>query len=434
MIQQVKTSKIIWTLEWVDLEEPAFLADRCVLPSMVFVFRQGAAPPLGQELLAELDQRRAERLVNRLIADNGTPHRLFIAGADEWDEESWEAFGRDFGISITFYEEEDSRLPKAVIEARLGRDAAAATLRQRLAAETAKISAEHKLALAETLADAAAKIRSVRKRRAMLEQALTFNNLCPSALVGLGEAEMSNNDPDAALKFFSRILAQPHFLSETCSWDNPNSRLVLRAIYGQAMAYWHKGNLNDALLNLEELLARNPQDHQGARFFIPLLMQLSDLHTEAARWFAEYKKHYTGDFADPGLQFSWGLSLSMEEHEEEAFQHYRTGLLRNLYIAPQLLDLPDPPDDFWHPNDRSEPAYADEFCRSFGALWERDAAARRFLAECYERSQHDISTLIHIRRRITALQDQRYDPHHEEKWNALLTEEKALVEGTSQAT
>lgn len=436
MIQPARTLKTLWVLEWTDIEEPFFSDGRWMLPAVVSVFRQGGSPLLGQELLDELDQRRAERLICRLIADNGAPDRLYIAGADEWDEDGWEALGRDFGFTVSFYEEEDVRLPKAVLDARAARDNAANILRQHLAAQFPAASPAQKAALAAGLAETAATIRSPRKRRAMLERALDFDKNSVPALVALGETELSASDPDAALKLLARIpgLSSPLPSHITDPWEDPEARALLRGLYTQAMALWHKGSLADALATLETLLQRNPADHQGARFHIPLLMQLNDLHPEAARWFTFYQSRYPGDFHDPGLQFSWGLSLSIEEREDEAFHRYRQGILRNLYIAPQILDLPEPPSDFWHPNERSEPAYADEFCRSFGALWEREASARRFLAECHDRLQHEIQTLISIRRRLTALQDQRYDPDHEAKWNALMAEEKNLLEAAPPAS
>ena len=112
---------------------------------------------------------------------------------------------------------------------------------------------------------------------------------------------------------------------------------------------------------------------------------------------------------------------------EGAIAKYREGMLRNLYIAPQLLDLPEPRTDIWHPNDRSEPGYADEFIDSYAALWDRDAGALRILREAHEAAAPDIGRLIDLRARMAELQDQRYDPDHDARWRLLVQEEKALL-------
>ena len=102
-------------------------------------------------------------------------------------------------------------------------------------------------------------------------------------------------------------------------------------------------------------------------------------------------------------------------------------MLQNLYIAPLLLDLPEPSPDLWQYNERGDFSYAIEFVDSFGLIWERDAAATRFLRELYIGMQPQLDELIEIRRQMAELQDNRYEPNHRQIWDELVAEEQRQV-------
>jgi hypothetical protein len=92
-----------------------------------------------------------------------------------------------------------------------------------------------------------------------------------------------------------------------------------------------------------------------------------------------------------------------------------------------LLDLPEPAPDLWQYHERGDYSYAIEFVDSFGAIWERDASASRFLRELYAGIQPQLDALIDIRRQMADLQDNRYEPNHRVIWDELLAKEKALA-------
>jgi hypothetical protein len=102
-------------------------------------------------------------------------------------------------------------------------------------------------------------------------------------------------------------------------------------------------------------------------------------------------------------------------------------MIQNLYLAPLLLDIPEPAPDIWQHNDRGDIQYAADFLNSFGLIWERDAAAVRFLREVYTDSNALLEQLIILRRKMAEFQDHRYEPRHREIWQQLIEQEQALV-------
>ncbi len=103
-------------------------------------------------------------------------------------------------------------------------------------------------------------------------------------------------------------------------------------------------------------------------------------------------------------------------------------MVQNLYLAPLLLDLPEPSPEIWQHNERGDLQYAADFVNSFGVLWERDAAAARFLREVYLEEVPHLEQLISLRQKMADFQDQRYEPKHRELWQSFLDQEKALLE------
>jgi hypothetical protein len=147
----------------------------------------------------------------------------------------------------------------------------------------------------------------------------------------------------------------------------------------------------------------------------------------AAEFYARYKKAFPDDLEDPGFLFGWGVSLFEADDESGAATKLQAAMLQNIYIAPLLLDLPEPSPDLWQHHDRGELSYALEFVDSFGSLWERDAAAARFLRETYTEMLPRLQRLIEIRSRMAEIQDQRYEPDHKRIWEELLAAERRVT-------
>jgi hypothetical protein len=168
-------------------------------------------------------------------------------------------------------------------------------------------------------------------------------------------------------------------------------------------------------------------DNQGVRFFIPMLHLLAEAPDKAAKFFHRYEQDYPSDFKEPSFIFGWALSCSLESREMEAREKYIEAILRNIYIAPMLLETAEPPKNLWFPHDRAEPAYAADFIQSYAVLWDREPGALRLLREVWQEIQPRIEKIIRQREVMLDLQDQRYDPDFKTKWQNLSGEEEKLT-------
>jgi tetratricopeptide (TPR) repeat protein len=427
MIRPLRSARVVWALDWVEIGEPVPAGTDYILPTCLFVVGEGGRPVLGQETLRELDQRRAENLLSRLFNERGTPDVVVMHDAPEWNRQAWRSFGKDFTCEIRVVADREADIPEALEMTRRVRDEIAARL-----VEACRGSApgQRPSVIAAGLVRAALDLHSRTKRVAVLEKALELDPRCAGALLELGELALGDRNFKQALARFTACVAveEPRWHGfEVRWWEDPDTRIYLRALHGLMMTQWHREKHEEALETAEKLLATNPRDNQGVRFLVPLLMQLCEQPERALEFFKNYEAAYRGDYAEPSLLFAWGLTLSQHEDEAGAVLRYREGMLRNPYIAPQLLDLPEPRTDIWHPSDRSEPAYADDFVDSYAGLWDRDAGALRILREAHETAAPSVGALIDLRARMAELQDQRYDPGHDAKWRALVEEEKALL-------
>ncbi|MCX7869029.1 MAG: hypothetical protein N2322_03665, partial [Terrimicrobiaceae bacterium] len=209
-------------------------------------------------------------------------------------------------------------------------------------------------------------------------------------------------------------------------WEDPRTRPFLRALYGRAMTLWHRGRHLESASQLEKLVAINPRDNQGARLLIPLLYLLAEDLPAASAAFAAYEKNYPGDFAEPSLLYGWGLALGLSGDEAAARSKYHAGILRNIYIAPLLLEEPLPPQNLYFPSDRAEYSYASGFLDSYAVLWDREGGATRLLREAWDGAQQAVANLIRHREAMLDFQDQRYDPNYKTRWQAMLEEDERL--------
>jgi len=165
------------------------------------------------------------------------------------------------------------------------------------------------------------------------------------------------------------------------------------------------------------------------RFLIPLVHLLEEEDEKALESLRDYERAYPGDYCEPSLLFGKGLALWKAGNEEEAAEAYKAGMLKNLHIAPLLLDLPLPPSEIWHPNDRAELSYAQDFIQSYAVLWDRDAAALRFVGEVHETLGETISRIVTLRRTMSEWQDQRYLRDFKAKWKEFTDLDESLTGG-----
>jgi tetratricopeptide (TPR) repeat protein len=432
MIQPLETSRNSWRLLWLDLEEAVphkkgpetpHTENSYYLPTCLLVTTASGKPLCPPELMEELDQPRAEQLLGRLFDEHGTPDRLTIAESDDWDPEVWRSFGSDCNLEIAF-----GSFPSIRPE----------ELRQvgHRISQGLRGEGHHPPDLvARGLVAAARRVKSPIKRTACLRKAIEQDAECVLARIELADSDYQAGRWNESRRGYQDVIdrEERRWHGESPEWwEDQETRPYLRALYGRAMIEWHGGRFTETARDLRKILRINPNDNQGVRFLIPLVYLLGEEDSKALESLREYDRAYPGDYCEPSLLFGKGLALWKAGDEEEAAAAYKAGILKNLYLVPLLLDLPLPPSDVWHPNDRSELSYAQDFIQSYAVLWDRNAAALRFLGEHYESLREKISQIIHLRRTMSEWQDQRYLRDFKTKWKEFTDLDESLTGGSER--
>jgi tetratricopeptide (TPR) repeat protein len=417
MIQPLKSSKSSWTLSWVDLDEPVPFGGDFILPTLMMVTDPRGVPVSPPEILEELDQARVESLLGALFDKLGAPQRLVIADSDEWEPENWRLFGEDYGVEIQFtsFGKRDA-------------DELRALNRKVLELYATGPHPPHSRDVASGLVNTALRVRSESKKIALLKEAIDRDATCARAHVELADAEFRRGNWKACLHAYDEALVRESWRRAEAPdwWKNQETRPYLRALYGRAMTLWHMGRHVAAGECLQDLLALNRRDNQGARFLIPLVFMIGEDFDAAREAYEQYDKGYPNDYAEPAFLFGRALLEAYFGHDVEAKRRYREAMLKNLYIAPGLLDLPLPSENCWHPNDRSEPSYAREFLDSYAVLWDRVPASLRLLRETHDEMQPKLEPILELRMRMFDYQDQRYDPDYRRNWQNLVAQDERL--------
>jgi tetratricopeptide (TPR) repeat protein len=421
MIQPLKSSKTNWLISWIDLEEPVPSGTDFFLPTLLIVSDVNGAPLGAPEVLEELDQLRVENYLIKLFEKLGTPDRLTVSVSEDWDEDAWRAFSQEQHLEIRF-QKFDKREPDEI-------RALARSIVLRFA--TKESAAPRSIDVARGLVNTALRIRSPRKKMALLRTALARDADCASARIELADAEFQHGNWKASLAAYDELVTReiPRWKDKRPNWwIDRETRPLLRALYGRAMTLWHQGRHADSAEQFESLLKLSPKDYQGARFFIPLLYLLSEDFEAAQAAFEAYSELYPGDYSEPSFTFGWALSLTLEGRETEALAKYREAMLKNVYIAPMLLEDPEPPrGGQWFPNDRAEPAYAGEFIDSYAILWDREPAALRLLREAWQDAVPRVEKIVALREHMADFQDQRYEPDYKKLWQQFVEEDDRLT-------
>ena len=421
MIQPLKSPKNNWFLYWVDLEEPLPSGKDWFLPTIVIVCDQSGSPVASPEILEELDQARVENFLYKTFDQIGTPDRLSIAASEDWDADSWRSFSADCKLDIRF-QNFDKRTPDDL-------QALTKTLVMRVCRGPQGPAHARELALG--LVRTALRVRSQAKKAALLQMAAERDPDCQPARIELADLDFQAGNFKACLLAYEDIAdkeaARWHGKMPAGWWIDRDTRPYLRGIYGRAMTQWHLGRYAPAAKTLERLLRLNPKDHQGARFLIPMLHLLAESPEQATAYFPKYANDYPRDFAEPSFLFGAAITYSLEGLEAEARTKYSEGILKNIYMAPMLLELDEPPRSLWFPNDRAEPNYAAEFVESYAVLWDKEPGALRLLREVFNELLPRIEAIVAHRELMSDFQDQRYEPDYKEAWQALVQKDDLLT-------
>ncbi|MGH8046365.1 MAG: tetratricopeptide repeat protein [Chthoniobacterales bacterium] len=419
MIQPLKPSKSSWTVFWVDLDEPLPSGADFILPTLMIVTDERGVPVAPPEMLEELDQTRVENFLDGLIDKLGAPDRLLIGDSDEWDHEAWKIFAQDYSLQLQFtrFSGRDRKdikiLTQKVAETHGGGDSASYG------------------EVAAGLLNSALRVRSESKKIALLKKALDNDADCAGARIELADSEFRAANWTGALRAYDEVIDReyPHWSGRKPKWwTDLATRPYLRAIHGRAMTLWHQQRHSGAAETLADLLEINPRDHQGARFLVPMVHMLADEFDAAQDAFEAYEKNYPNDYPEPSLHFGWALMHAYFGRDVEGLARYRTAILKNIYIAPLLLEAPAPPDhSIWLPSDRAEIGYAREFIESYAVLWDRVPSALRLLREALDESAPLISEIVELRIRMFDFQDQRYEPDYKPLWQELVAQDERLT-------
>ncbi len=420
MIQPLKTPKNNWFLYWVDLDEPLPAGDDWFLPTLVIVCDESGTPVAPPEVMEELDQARIENYLYKIFDKLGEPDRLSVSASDDWDGDSWQAFSADCKVDIRFQK----------VDARSPDELRALTKTLVLRAGRAGAGPAHSRAVAAGLARMAVRMRSPSKKAALLRLALEKDADCSAARIEIADMEFQSGNWKSCLGAYEEVIKRdgPRWSKVRGAWwTDRETRPFLRAIYGKAMTEWHLARYASSARTLEMLLAMNPTDNQGARFLIPMLHLLDESPERAAAYFTKYQTTYPGDYSEPSFLFGWGLCCSLDGREQEARAKYIEGSLKNIYIAPMLLEQEEPSRAIWMPNDRAEPGYAAEFIESYAVLWDREPGALRLLREIHNELQPRIRKIVEHRKQMADFQDQRYERDYKAAWQALVAEDEKLM-------
>ena len=417
MILPLRSTREVWAFDWFDLDVPIQFGSMFILPTCLYLVHRHTGMLLGHEFVRELDQRRVELFLHRAFQEKGAPDELLVPDVDEWDESVWRSFSKEYQCRINLVDAESSELDPSE------EDALESQLSNLIAGPAENLLATHGATfVAQGLVKAVKHTRSRDKQRALLAKALDLSENLPDALVELADLDFQEGNLDEAAEGFAKaaeVAGPSHAQGEPGCY--------LRAQHGRLIVAWQKGDLNDAVSIGEELLFTDPTDHSGVRFLVPLLHLSLGQFEASNEYFAWYRQSYPGDLEDPGLMFGWGLTLFEFDEEVNAVERYKRGMLQNFYLAPMLLDLPEPSPELWQHHQRGDYGYAIEFVDSFGVIWERDAGATRFLRELYVSLLPQLDVLIDVRRQMAEVQDNRYEPDHRKIWDELVAEEQHQI-------
>jgi len=423
MIQSLPSKRREWILFWTDLDEPLSSAQGVILPTVMVICDGEGIPLAPPGVFPEIDQSAAENLLGQMIEQLGRPDRLSIGISEDWDEEAWRNFSSETGVPLRFQKMQNDSLLQVLetVKSVEGRKDSEATPTKELAA---------------ALWESAKKLRSLQRKEAYLRKLLEIDPELMEAKIELADLEFSRGQWKKCLRDYDHIITLAEKKPPDGAkilWTEPATRPYLRALFGKGMTLWHQAKYLDAVACFEHLLEINPTDHQGVRFFIPLLFLLADQLEEASAFFAFYEKAYRDDFSDPAMWFGWAYTLHLQGEEAAARKKYEQGMLKNIYLAPLLLETPLPCSQLWFPSDRAEPGYAEEFVDSYAPLWDREASSLRLVREAWEDLRLHVERIVAHRQTMLDFQDQRYDPAYRKKWEEMVRKEEQLTTAETDA-
>lgn len=217
---------------------------------------------------------------------------------------------------------------------------------------------------------------SKKKRIELAKKAIAISPLCADAYVLLAEHEEWASD--AQLDLYKKaeeagrksIGGQYDELAGEF-WGWIETRPFMNAKLGLAVCLWERGNRDEALGHLRELLRLNPNDNQGVRSILAAYLLECSLHDELAALLKAYKEDTSAD-----LSFSRAL-LAFRQHGDSAKSRkaLAAAIEQNPHVRAYLAGektLPESLPPFYSPGADSE---AQHYIDSFKKGWDETPGA-----------------------------------------------------------
>lgn len=184
------------------------------------------------------------------------------------------------------------------------------------------------------------------------------------------------------------VASQALTLAESCipdgfhgqvPWDDLENRPYLRVLQAGALAAIGLQQHADALALIQRMLARNPQDQQGARFLLGSEYLRLGQHEPARDCFIRQRDDH------PSYCYELALSHILCQQWVPAATALRRGIALNPYIAEILSGNAHPePLAIWHGSALKLPDTAADYLNTYGALWHDTAGAAAFVRWLYQ--------------------------------------------------
>ena len=179
---------------------------------------------------------------------------------------------------------------------------------------------------------------TAKRRVALAKQALAISPLCADGYVLL--AEHAKTGSPAELDLWRRGVeagkavlgdAFEEYASEF--WSFHETRPYMRARFGLALALWRRGNRDEAIDNLRDMLRLNPNDNQGVRYVLAARLVEAARDDDLSALLKEYPD-------DGTAAWSWTAALgSFRRHgdSEESRALLSVAIADNRHVVRYLL-------------------------------------------------------------------------------------------------
>ncbi len=255
----------------------------------------------------------------------------------------------------------------------------------------------------------------LREAKKCFSRAITLDPDIADAYNGLAEVAMAKGDLVRAEKHYVTAYEKAKAALGTedrkafAWWGELDTRPYMRSRHGLGLLYLEVGRHDEAIALFEDLLRRNPNDNQGARYLVaPAYLMKGDLKG-ALKAFAWFDRHYAEDIPDPHFLMNWGLASFMAGHFEDAAMQLRKSLFANPYLVPLVLGRRPRKLGIWHSDNLMELDYAREYFPWYGELWSGQGTARSFAEFIWEDAeiQADFRRWIDLWTKLKGLEPSR---------------------------